>query len=124
MKKITSSIFLLGSLLLFAFLYYYDSSVDYYTSELIAYIFWWLSGLFILSLFAVFVKSDAYKIWVVLSFPIAILSIIFAYINRRGSGAILSYDGELITFILIGLYSFISLVYFRVQYLKQKGSKQ
>ena len=116
--------------LVLSFLYLYteteliESYYDYYTSELIGYIFWCFSALFFLGLIGLFIRDHSYKIWIWSSVIVSTFSLIFAYINRRGSGGILSYDGELINFIFIGLYSFISLTYFRVQYLKQKESKQ
>jgi len=124
-KKFLSLMFVL-SLLTLGFLYLYtetnfiQSSYDYYTSELIAYIFWWFSALFVLGLVGLLVRDYLYKIWIGASIVVASLSLIFAYINRRGGGGILSFDGELITFIMIGLHSFISLVYFVVQYFKSR----
>lgn len=117
------------SLLSLAVLYLYtetnliQTSYDYYTSELLGYIFWWSTTLLILGSISVFIKDYFYKKWLIVSSIIALLSIIFAYKNRRGSGGILSFDGELITFTIIGLYSFISIIYFIVQFVKNKRNK-
>ena len=120
MKKITSLFFLVSSFILFFGLKYYTlGSFNYHISEFFGYIFYWSVALLIISLIAMTLNNKKYKLWSSVTIFYVITSILIAYGTRDGGGGILSFDGEMITWILIGVYFFISIVYFLVQFPKR-----
>lgn len=119
MKKIYSLSALLVSVILFMWLYYYDKSFsyNYHVANVIEYFFYWSTALFVLSLLAFVLNNTKYKIWFFVTIPCAILSVLIAY---DIDGHDIFFNGEYITFWLISFYSFISIIYFIVQFLKNK----
>lgn len=119
MKKITSSCILVVSFLLFAWLRYYGElpSYNYHVAYVVEYLFYWSIALFVLSLFAFVLSSIKYKIWLYITAPFMILSILFAY---SIDGHDVLFSGQYIVLWLITLWSFISLIYFIVQFIKNK----
>ena len=74
----------------------------------------------ILSLLTFKLDTKKYRIWLIISLVLSAISIFFAYAAGDGNGAIVDIDGELITWFFVGLYSFISIIYFIVQFFKNR----
>ncbi len=125
MKKIVSLVLLVLSVLIF-FIYsnYTKGFFDYDIAQQIGYFFYWSVDLFILSLIAQVIAVDRYRKWITISLIFSILSIIFAYIMGSGNGSIVSVDGKLTTWFLVGLYSAVSIIYFIIQFFRQRKSRQ
>jgi len=121
MKKIFSAItFVLSCVLIFVISYYPQWPTDYRNAELLGYVFWWLVTMFILSLFSFILETKKYKIWLSITLLFSILSVCWAYRIGDGSGSLISFDGEMTTWLLIGLYSIISIIYFIIQFFKKR----
>ena len=127
MKKKTSLVLLFLSILLFSTLYVYtetnlinQGSYNYHTGDFIGYVFLWSFALLILSLLTFKLDTKKYRIWLIISLVLSAISIFFAYAAGDGNGAIVDIDGELITWFFVGLYSFISIIYFIVQFFKNR----
>jgi len=128
MKKKTSLTFLFLSILLFLFIYVYTETnlinqsgyFNYHVSDFIGYMFFWSFTLLILSLLASKLDIYKYRIWLIISVVISIISIFIAYAIGGGNGAIISFDGEMVTWFFVGLYSFVSIIYFIVQFFKNR----
>jgi succinate-acetate transporter protein len=119
MKKIISLSILVITIILFMWLKYYgeSSSYNYHVAYIVEYLFYWGIALFILSLFAFLLKRAKYKIWFLVTIPFIILSIFFAYnIDNHD----ILFNGQYVTLWFISLYSFISIIYFIVQFVKEK----
>ncbi|MFA6000359.1 MAG: hypothetical protein WC783_05310 [Candidatus Paceibacterota bacterium] len=65
-------------------------------------------------------EINKYKIWLITSVTVSAISIFIAYATGSGNGAIVDIDGELITWFFAGLYSFISIIYFIFQAIKNR----
>ncbi len=86
----------------------------------IGYVFYWSAVLFLVSLLASFLEEKKYKIWLYLSVTYIVLSLLVAFNVAGGNGMILSFDGKLLTWFFAGLYTFISIIYFIVQFIKNR----
>ena len=128
MKQRTSSVFLFLSILLFLAIYTYtetslinkDGYFNYHISDFMGYLFFWSFTLLILSLLAFKLDINKYKIWLIISLVVSTISIFLASVTGDGGGAIVSFGGEDLTWFFAGLYSFVCIVYFIVQFLKNK----
>ena len=128
MKRKTNFLFLLLSICLFLFLYVYTETnlinpvgyFNYHISNFIEYVFLWSSVLFILSLLALKLDVNKYKTWLIVSIVVSVVSIFIAYVIGDGNGAIIDIDVELTTWFFLGPYSFISIIYFIVQFIKNR----
>ncbi len=119
MRKIINLFLLIISIFLFIWLKYYGElpSYNYQVAYIVEYIFYWSIVIFILSLFASGLSSVKYKVWLLITVPFIIFSIIAA--NDTDHGDIL-FSGQYIILWLISLYSFISIIYFIIQFFKNK----
>ena len=121
MKKIVSIILLLVSAgSLFVVKKYEVWPFDYHFANLLEFISLWLVVFFIISLFALGLPEKKYKIWFFISIPVVLLSLYWAYMVGDGNGAILSFDGEMITWFCVGIYSIVSFIFVLVNFLKNK----
>jgi hypothetical protein len=121
MKKIISLLLLLLSVgIFFWYSFYIKKSFDYQIAQFIGYLFYWSVTLFIVSLFALVLNKKKYKIWLLATLVYVFISILIAYETGDGNGAIISFDGKDLTWFFVGLYSFISIIYFIVQFFKNK----
>lgn len=121
MKKIVSISSLILSLVIFFWLYEYAKiSFSYQATQNVGYVFYWSAILFLISLFAAFLEEKKYKMWLYLSGAYMVLSLSVAFMVAGGNGMILSFDGKLLTWFFAGLYSFISVVYFITQFVKNR----
>ena len=122
MKKVISLSVLAISGLLFIWLWYYgkSASYDYHIADFIEYIFYWSVALFILSLFAFVLNDKKYKVWFFITILFMFVFVLFAY-NTGEHDALFS--GDYVNFWFISLYSFISIIYFIVQFIKKPKIK-
>ena len=126
MKKIISLLFLLLSVGIFFWLSSYTTKwpFNYHISEFVGYLFYWSITLFVVSLFAFILDQKGYKIWLLLTGIYTVVSILIAWSVGDGNGAIISFDGEMITWFLAGLYFLVCIIYFIVQFSKRKNDNQ
>src|SRR3989344_5904650 len=118
-KKITSFGFLFLSVgIFFLYSFYTKESFNYHIAQFIGYLFYWSVTIFVVSLFAFLINDKIYRSWLLFTVLYVFLSLLIAYGVGDGSSAIVSFDGKDITWFLAGLYSFISIIYFAVQYFK------
>ena len=124
MKKTTSLVLLLIPILIYVFMsinkYIY---INENLENLISYIFLWSGFLFILSIFAIKLDLIKYKIWLIVSIIVSIISIHSVYPDGDGGSFGISFDGQYITMLLASLYSILSIIYFLVQFLKSRKIK-
>ncbi|MFZ2621280.1 MAG: hypothetical protein WAX85_03195 [Minisyncoccia bacterium] len=121
MKKIVSSLFLVMSVGIFVwYSHYTKGSFDYDTAQFVGYLFYWSVSLFIVSLFALVADNKKYKIWVLFTLIYVPISILIAYETGNDGGAIISFDGKDITLFFAGLYTLISIIYFLIQFFKNR----
>jgi hypothetical protein len=119
-KKIVSIFLFLGSISMFFLISNYTKNFfDYHIAQNMGYVFYWVTALFLLSLLAYGLQYKKYKLWLCISTVYTAASLLVAYKVGDGNGTILDFDGKLLTLIFIGLYSFISIIYFIVQFFKK-----
>ena len=126
-KKIDWSLLVL-SIFLFLFLYVYTETnilntsghFNYHISDFVGYLLFWSLTLFVLSLLASKLEASKYKIWLIISILASIISMLIAYAVGDGNSSIISINGEFITWFFTGLYSLVSIIYFIVQFFKNK----
>ena len=122
MKKIISLLLLVLSGVIF---YWYSSYTrqwpfDYHVAQFVGYLLYWSVALFVVSLFAFMLDNKKYKIWLLVTVVYVALSILFSYETGDGNNAIVSFDGKDLTWIFTSLYSLISIIYFIVQFFKNR----
>ncbi len=121
MKKIVSISSLILSLVIFFGLYdYVKVSFSYQMAQNVGYIFYWSAVMFLISLLAIFLEDKKYKAWLYLSGVYMVFSLFIAFKVGDGNGMILSFDGKSLTWFFAGLYSVISIIYFIVQFVKNR----
>jgi hypothetical protein len=128
MKKKTSLVLFILSILSYIPWYLYRK--DYFVlinenganiSYFIGYIFIWFVALFILSIFALKLENTKYKNWLITSIVVAVLSVFWAYKNDLTGNAVVTIDGGITTVFAISLYSFVSVVYFIIDFFKNRN---
>ena len=122
MKKIIISLsfFVLG-LGTFLWLYNYDLPMTYnLLRTVIEYFFYWFTALFISSLFAFILPNDKYKKWLKFTVVYAVVALLVAYIGRDPGSDWMSPDGEELTKIFAGLYSFFAIIYCIVYFFRNR----
>jgi hypothetical protein len=119
MKKITSLSMLIIFILLFVFLKYYAGlqSYNYHVAYFLEYLFYWSAALFLLSLFAFVLSNIKYKIWFSITILFMVISILFA---SSISDNDMFFSGQYVILWIISLYSLVSVIYFIVQFFKNK----
>lgn len=121
MKKIISLILFIFASLSMVYTFSYENwPYDYHIANLLEYLSLWLFVMSILSLFSFVLDDKKHKKWVLMTLIFFISSVLLAYKIGDGTGGIVSIDGELITWFLVGLYSLISIIYFITQFFKNK----
>ena len=121
MKKIISLLSLVLSVgIFFWYSSYTKGPFDYHVAQFVGYLFYWSVALFLVSLFAFILDTKKYKIWLLLTAIYMAISILIAWGTGDGNGAIVSFDGKDLTWVFAGLYSFVCIVYFIVQFIKTK----
>lgn len=84
------------------------------------YPFLWVLILIPLSLFALTLNDQKHKFWLKFTGIFFIISMVIVFLTPEYGTGIVSIDRELINWFLAGLYSFISIIYFIVQFFKSK----
>jgi len=121
MKKLISFLFLVLSVGIFwGYSSYVKGSFDYHVAQFIGYLFYWSVALFLVSIFALVLDDKKYKWWLSITGIYVVISIFIAYATGDGNGAIISFDGKDLTLFFAGLYSIISIIYFIVQFFKNR----
>ena len=121
-KTISFFLFILSAGIFWGYSSYTNGQFDYQVAQFIGYIFYWSVALFIISLFAWILNNKKYKIFSLISLVYILLAVLLAYEAGDGNGAIVSFDGKDLTIIFAGLYSFVSIIYFIVQFFKNRKS--
>ncbi len=92
-----------------------------YFSEVMQYPFVWFLALVPLSLFALTLKDEKYKFWIKFTGISFIIGMFFVLISpETARGIMLNPDKELVNWFFAGLYTFISIIYFIVQFIKNR----
>jgi hypothetical protein len=122
MKKIISLLLLLISVGIFCWYSSYTKQwpFDYHIAQFVGYFLYWSIALFFVSLFAFVLNNKKYKIWLLITSVYVFLSILIAYMVGDGNSAIISFDGKDLIWIFIGLYSFVSIIFFIILLFKNK----
>src|SRR3989344_9377488 len=123
MKK-TTSIFLISLSLIF---YWLISYIRYNIDDKLFYflqcIFIWTLCITILNIIAFILNDYKYKLYIIVTGIYSVLSLVIAYnMGDRGS-TIPSFDMGILTIFFIGLYSLISIIYFIIQFFKNRKNR-
>lgn len=73
-----------------------------------------------LSLFAITLNDQKHKVWLKFTGIFFVISIILVFLTPEYGSGIVSIDRELMNWFLAGLYAFISIIYFIIQFVKSK----
>ena len=115
MKKKFIGITVLFFLILFALTSSYaDKLFGYRVVDNIAYIFFWSIILIPLSIFALTLNDQKHTFWLKFSGIYFAISMFIVFLTPEYGSGIVSIDRELTNWFFVGLYSFISIIYFIV----------
>ncbi len=116
-------LFALG-LLMIVFLAFLPCDKDLYCHgyfvNSVQYPFIWFLALVPLSLFGLVLNDQKYKFWSKFTGVFFLISMIIVYMTPEYGSGIISIDRELTNWFFAGLYSFISVGYFIVQFVKSR----
>ena len=90
-------------------------------SDYLAYPGFWFLILIPLSLLALTLNEQKHKFWLKFTGIFFAISMVLVFLTPEYGSGIVSIDRELVNWFFVGLYSFISIVYFIVQYFKKKS---
>lgn len=111
-------------LLAVCFLLFLPCDTDLYCegmfSNIIQYPFVWFVISIPLSLFALFLNTEKHKFWLKFTGMFFVISMVLVYLMPEYDPGIFSVDRELTNWFLAGLYSFVSIIYFTVQFIKDR----
>lgn len=122
MKKL----FILGNIvcLIVIFLFFLPCDSTLYCTGVMAeklqYPFFWSLLLIPISLFALVLKDEKYKFWLKFTGIFFAGSMFLVYIMPEYDPGLVSLDRELTNWFFAGVYSFISVIYFIVQFVKSR----
>lgn len=123
MKK--KSILLIVLLLVVSFLLFLPCDKDLYCegmfSKTVQYPFVWFVILVPLSLLALTLNNQKHKFWLKFTGVFFLISIFIIFLQPEYGTGVVSIDRELTNWFFAGLYSFISVVYFIVQFFKTRN---
>ena len=89
-------------------------------SNYIGYPLLWFLIWIPLTLLALTLKNEKHKFWLIFTGVFFSASMILVFATPEYGSGVVSIDRELVNWFLLGLYSFISIVYFIVQFIKRK----
>jgi hypothetical protein len=92
--------------------------------DYLEYPFFWFILLIPLSLLALVLKDEKHRYWLKFTGIFFIVSMVLVYLMPEYDPGIVSMDRELTNWFLAGIYSFVSIVYFIVQFVKSRRSSQ
>ena len=119
-KTISLVLFFLSFGIYLGYSYYIKGPFDYHVAQFAGYFFYWNVALFIMSLFALTLNGIKYRKWLIFTLIFVIFSMLVAYTTGDGNDSIINFDGELLTFISICIYSLVSIIYFTIQFFKKE----
>jgi len=91
-------------------------------ADVMQYPFVWFLEVFILSLFALILNDQKYKFWIKFTGVSFLVGMFFVSISpETARGIMLNPDKESVNWIFAGLYSLISVIYFIVQFMKNRN---
>lgn len=88
--------------------------------EKLQYLFLWSLIFVPISLFALTLKDEKYKSWLKFTGIFFAISMFFVYLMPEYDSGIVSIDRELTNWFFAGVYTFISVIYFIVQFVKKR----
>lgn len=83
----------------------------------------WFLVLVPLSLFALTLNDQKHKFWLKFTGIFFTISMIIVFLMPEYGTGIVSVDRELTNWFFVGLYSFVSIIYFIIQFLKKRKSQ-
>lgn len=89
-------------------------------AEKLQYPFLWSLLLIPISLFALVLKDEKYKFWIKYTGIFFVISMVIVYMTPEYGSGIVSIDRELTNWFFAGFYSLSSIVYFIVQFVKNR----
>ena len=90
-------------------------------SEALSYPGQWFVLLTVMSVFALVLNDQKHKFWLKFTGVSFLISMFFVWISpETARGIMLNPDKELVNWFFAGLYSFISIIYFIVQFIKNR----
>lgn len=89
-------------------------------AEKLQYPFLWSLLMIPLSLFALVLNDQRHKFWLKFTGIFFLISMVIVYLMPEYDPGIVSIDRELTNWFFAGVYSFISIIYFIVQFVKNK----
>ncbi len=114
-------------LLIISFLMFLPCESDLYCTgpyaDVIQYPFIWFMLLVPLSIFALFLNEEKHKFWLKFTGVFFIISMVLVYMMPEYGAGMLSPDRELTNWFFAGLYTFISIIYFIVQFFKSRRNR-
>lgn len=93
-------------------------------SSILGYPGQWFFLLIFMSLFALVLNNEKHKYWLKFTGIFFVVSMVLVYLMPEYDPGIVSMDRELTNWFLAGLYSFASVVYFIVQFIKSRRSSK
>lgn len=124
MKKKTILFVIL--LLVINFLLFLPCDKDLYCegvlSKVVQYPFIWFIVLVPLSLFSLTLNDQKHKFWLKFTGIFFAISMFIVFLMPEYGTGIVSVDRELTNWFFVGIYSFISIIYFIVQFIKKPKS--
>lgn len=84
----------------------------------------WVLLLIPLSLFALILGDQKHRFWMKFTGVFFVISMLFVYIMPEYDPGIVSLDRELTNWFFVGLYSVVSIIYFMVQFMKNRKQSQ
>ncbi len=103
---------------------YADEMLGYSVVDNISHIFLWSLVFVPISFFALVLNIQKYKFWLKFTGIFFAISMAIVFLVPEYDPAMISVDRELVNWFFIGLYSLISIIYFIVQYFKNKKYAQ
>lgn len=103
---------------------YADKLLGYNVVDNISYVFLWTIILTPLSVFALTLNDQKHKFWLKFTGIFFTISMFIVFLMPEYGTGIVSIDRELTNWFFVGLYSFISIIYFIVQFTKRKDNQQ
>lgn len=89
--------------------------------DVLAYPGQWFLALIILSIFALTLSDQKHKFWLKFTGIFFVIGMFFVFAMPEYGTGIVSIDRELTNWFFVGLYSFISVIYFIVQFFKTRS---
>lgn len=84
----------------------------------------WFLILIPLSVITLILSDQKHKFWLKFTGIFFMISMFIVFLTPEYDSGIVSVDRELINWFFVGLYSFVSIIYFIVQFTKRKNNKQ